>query len=120
MLIACPTCATSYRVEPSSAGATGRSVRCVRCRAVWFIRDAAAMSAIAQGLRSDLAKLTGVTPSAELVEEPLPASLPAGDPPAGQTDAEPAPAEATALDPAPLVEVPPPAAELPRPDRPQT
>ena len=32
MLIVCPNCATSYQVEPSSLGATGRSVRCVRCQ----------------------------------------------------------------------------------------
>ena len=36
MLIVCPNCATSYQVEPSSLGATGRSVRCVRCQKVWF------------------------------------------------------------------------------------
>jgi len=36
MLIHCPTCATSYDVKPSSLGAAGRSVRCVRCRTVWF------------------------------------------------------------------------------------
>ena len=36
MLIHCPTCATSYDVKPSALGATGRSVRCVRCRTVWF------------------------------------------------------------------------------------
>jgi predicted Zn finger-like uncharacterized protein len=36
MLIVCPNCATSYRVEPASLGAAGRSVRCVRCRTVWF------------------------------------------------------------------------------------
>jgi predicted Zn finger-like uncharacterized protein len=36
MLIICPHCATSYEVEPSSLGAAGRSVRCVRCQTVWF------------------------------------------------------------------------------------
>lgn len=36
MLILCPRCATSYHVEPSSLGVGGRSVRCVRCRTVWF------------------------------------------------------------------------------------
>lgn len=35
MLIVCPNCATSYRVEPLSLG-SGRSVRCVRCRSVWI------------------------------------------------------------------------------------
>ncbi|MBI4274440.1 MAG: zinc-ribbon domain-containing protein [Rhizobiales bacterium] len=36
MQIACPNCATSYRVVPSALGKDGRSVRCVRCLTVWF------------------------------------------------------------------------------------
>jgi predicted Zn finger-like uncharacterized protein len=36
MQIACPNCATSYRVVPSALGQDGRSVRCVRCLTVWF------------------------------------------------------------------------------------
>ncbi len=36
MLILCPHCATSYRVESSSLGDEGRSVRCTRCQTVWF------------------------------------------------------------------------------------
>lgn len=36
MKIACPTCTTSYDVGPSAVGPNGRSVRCVRCRTVWF------------------------------------------------------------------------------------
>src|SRR5258708_16679077 len=57
MLIVCPNCATSYQVETSSLGATGRSVRCVRCRNVWFARDTSARPAIAQAHRSDLQAL---------------------------------------------------------------
>src|SRR5690348_12481146 len=36
MMIVCPTCSTSYQVQVASLGDTGRSVRCVRCRTVWF------------------------------------------------------------------------------------
>src|SRR4051812_34120074 len=36
MLIVCPDCGTSYKVEPNSLGQGGRSVRCARCRNVWF------------------------------------------------------------------------------------
>ena len=36
MLIDCTNCATSYQVDASSIGAHGRSVRCLRCRNVWF------------------------------------------------------------------------------------
>ncbi len=36
MQIVCPNCATSYRLDSSALGSSGRSVRCVRCRSVWF------------------------------------------------------------------------------------
>jgi predicted Zn finger-like uncharacterized protein len=36
MLIVCPSCTTTYRIELSTLGAAGRTVRCARCRATWF------------------------------------------------------------------------------------
>ena len=36
MQIVCPSCATSYRIDHTSVGKTGRSVRCARCRTIWF------------------------------------------------------------------------------------
>jgi predicted Zn finger-like uncharacterized protein len=36
MQIVCPNCTTSYEVQPAALGASGRSVRCVRCRSTWF------------------------------------------------------------------------------------
>jgi predicted Zn finger-like uncharacterized protein len=36
MLIVCPSCATSYMIDPGSVGPGGRTVRCARCRATWF------------------------------------------------------------------------------------
>jgi predicted Zn finger-like uncharacterized protein len=36
MLIVCPSCSTAYRIELSTLGAAGRTVRCARCRATWF------------------------------------------------------------------------------------
>ncbi|MGB7259678.1 MAG: MJ0042-type zinc finger domain-containing protein [Pseudolabrys sp.] len=36
MLIVCPSCATSYMIEPASLGPAGRKVRCARCKATWF------------------------------------------------------------------------------------
>ncbi len=53
MLIVCPNCATSYRVEPSSLGAAGRSVRCVRCRTIWFAREPGALAAVTRDFRVD-------------------------------------------------------------------
>jgi len=35
MKITCPSCNTSYSVDPASFPADGRSVRCARCRDVW-------------------------------------------------------------------------------------
>ena len=52
MLIVCPSCATSYDVEPASLGANGRQVRCVRCRTVWRaeLNRAAQLTAAAAAL----------------------------------------------------------------------
>ena len=41
MLIVCPQCAMSYELGPQALGTTGRSVRCARCRTVWFAENAA-------------------------------------------------------------------------------
>jgi predicted Zn finger-like uncharacterized protein len=40
MLIVCPSCQTPYEVAAASLGAEGRSVRCVRCKEVWFATPA--------------------------------------------------------------------------------
>lgn len=53
MQIVCPNCATSYWVEPASLGAAGRSVRCVRCRSVWFAHDPDAVRTVAQGFPAE-------------------------------------------------------------------
>ncbi|MCC6891023.1 MAG: zinc-ribbon domain-containing protein [Hyphomicrobiales bacterium] len=91
MLIVCPNCATSYRVEPSSIGAAGRSVRCVRCRKVWFASNTEAMAAIARAHHEDLAALAdaaapdgAAAAAAEEVSQPhaQPLSEPPADAPA--------------------------------------
>jgi predicted Zn finger-like uncharacterized protein len=51
MLMTCTKCAACYRVDSASLGAAGRSVRCVRCRRVWFARNPDAFSAIANAHR---------------------------------------------------------------------
>lgn len=38
MHIVCPHCTTAYAIDPAALGATGRSVRCSRCREVWLAR----------------------------------------------------------------------------------
>jgi predicted Zn finger-like uncharacterized protein len=37
MLIACPNCSTSYMIDPASLGEAGRTVRCARCKTMWFV-----------------------------------------------------------------------------------
>jgi len=36
MPIVCPHCATSYAINPASLGASGRTVRCSRCKETWL------------------------------------------------------------------------------------
>jgi len=38
MHIVCPHCTTSYAINLATLGATGRTVRCSRCKAVWLAR----------------------------------------------------------------------------------
>jgi predicted Zn finger-like uncharacterized protein len=38
MRIICPHCTTSYAIDPATLGATGRTVRCSRCKEVWLAR----------------------------------------------------------------------------------
>ena len=64
MLILCPSCATSYDVEPARLEPDGRQVRCVRCRTVWH----AAPTRAAQLLAA--AEALGSGGPAELAEAP--------------------------------------------------
>jgi len=68
MLIVCPTCSSSYNIDPASLGRDGRTVRCGRCKNLWF---AAPPSPVA-GFVAD------VIAEAEAREEP-PAQPPAAE-----------------------------------------
>ncbi len=83
MLIACPNCTSSYRVEPSSLGPAGRSVRCVRCKKVWFAANSAALAAIAYSHRAEVTEFAAATPISDLVAaaEPQPPEPPPEPPP---------------------------------------
>ena len=53
MLIVCPNCATSYMIDPTSVGPTGRAVRCARCKTTWFAgasKGAPSVSAFVDGV----------------------------------------------------------------------
>ena len=62
MLIVCPSCTTAYRIELSTLGAAGRTVRCARCRATWFASVEALVPA------------TLALPAVQETSGPLPAS----------------------------------------------
>ena len=86
MLISCQNCATSYQVDPSSLGPTGRSVRCVRCQKVWFAANPMALAEIAQAYRAEVGALApppaglGRAPAASRYGSPRRVT-PARDPP---------------------------------------
>jgi predicted Zn finger-like uncharacterized protein len=46
MLIVCPSCATSYMIDPTTLGAAGRTVRCARCKVTWFAEGPSAPPAL--------------------------------------------------------------------------
>ena len=112
MLIACPNCATSYEVEPSSLGRAGRTVRCVRCRHVWFATApavvaaavaepvAAEPAAAAPAVGSGAPPLEVATAAPESPPEPTVAAEPDPEPVIAATDPSPAGAEAEAPAPA--------------------
>jgi predicted Zn finger-like uncharacterized protein len=55
MLISCPKCTTSYRIEPAALRPVGQSMRCLRCRHVWYRANTQALTSIARQYRSDVA-----------------------------------------------------------------
>ncbi len=106
MLITCTNCATSYEVTASSLGPTGRSVRCARCRHVWFAANTDALADIAEAHRADVAALSGAPPAggAPVQQEPQPPASEGPPPDRAQWEAAPDPATAPdgSQDPAPL------------------
>jgi predicted Zn finger-like uncharacterized protein len=78
MLLVCPSCATSYEVADTALGAGGRSVRCRRCRTVWFanppLESLVAQSASTTGeTEADGASEEAIAAfKAELTGEPTP------------------------------------------------
>ncbi|MGA3309885.1 MAG: zinc-ribbon domain-containing protein [Xanthobacteraceae bacterium] len=103
MLIVCPSCASSYDVEPASLPAKGRQVRCLRCRSVWhaapshadkLLAAAAAIApeyGVAEGAAVPVAEEAISQPAAEFSAEAAgeaPWSLPPADGPPEPPDDE--------------------------------
>jgi len=93
MQIACPNCHTSYDVSAASLGEGGRSVRCVRCRQVWFATPSAAPE-------SDPAEGASLVSPAAVSAQYQKGAIPTHDeaPPAAPTDGQ-APDDDISVDP---------------------
>src|SRR5665213_131917 len=124
MLIVCPSCASSYMIDPAAVGPAGRTVRCARCKASWFAGGPKADPDVATFVDSVIAEAEGKLPArkrAETTRAPAAAKQePAADdfgveasesttktqakaPPVEPPPREPAPAEAEASDPEPVM-----------------
>lgn len=115
MLIVCPSCATSYNIDPASLGATGRTVRCARCKATWFAtpkKQPSEVSAFVDGVIAEAVAQTGGEATPIHAAEPPP--TPPQPPPVAPDDFG---AEAATPIPevAPPAPPPPAAAEIPAP-----
>ncbi len=76
MLIVCPACTTSYRVEPTAIG-DGREVRCARCQTTWFAVGEpleAASLALHQNAAESGASESGWEEDSFATNEPAPAA----------------------------------------------
>jgi predicted Zn finger-like uncharacterized protein len=100
MLIVCPSCATSYMVDPASFGAAGRTVRCTRCKTSWFAGGPEAAPELAAATEAVTAEAESLPARTQTPPPPLP---PADDP--TEAEAEPAPPHVPAAE-APPVEAP--------------
>jgi predicted Zn finger-like uncharacterized protein len=85
MLIVCPSCATSYMIDPATLGPAGRTVRCARCKSTWFAggpheadADAAGPQIEAEAVVSGFAEATAETAESRPPTPPT-AGLPTAD-----------------------------------------
>lgn len=127
MLIVCPSCATSYQVSAASLGGSGRSVRCAKCRTVWFATPTNTIEAAASA-RPEPRVAAAEPPPAP--PEPAPPTAADSDPwaeafaeAAADQPAEASPDETAtmaSMDSPPLVPAPDPLADDALPERPRS
>lgn len=65
MQIICPHCMTSYAINLSSLGATGRTVRCSRCKETWLARPEDAVEEIVVPAMAETGHSTGQSDAAD-------------------------------------------------------
>jgi len=96
MLIVCPSCATSYLIDPASVGPAGRAVRCARCKTTWFATpdkkapDVTAYvdSVIAEAEAQSEEAFTSGSPSRPVEDAPAPENTAAADDDFGNDESE--------------------------------
>jgi predicted Zn finger-like uncharacterized protein len=123
MLIVCPSCASSYMIDPAAVGPAGRTVRCARCKTSWFAGGPKTNSDVATFVDGVIAEAEGKLPvqkRAATTQSPLVGvQEPADDfgaeasqtvtkiqnkaPPVEPPPREPAPAETQASEPEPAM-----------------
>jgi predicted Zn finger-like uncharacterized protein len=92
MLITCTNCGTSYQVAAASLGPSGRSVRCARCKQMWFAANTEVLAT--QGLATEGLATEGLADVAEAHRADLATiaeAPPIADPPPPEQDFAPAP-----------------------------
>jgi|SRR5579862_74963 predicted Zn finger-like uncharacterized protein len=78
MLIVCPSCATSYMIDPAALPASGRNVRCARCKTTWFAgapKPGAEVNAFVDGVIAEAEAKSGEpapTPHVPMAKVPEP------------------------------------------------
>jgi len=88
MLIVCPSCTTAYRIELSTLGAAGRSVRCARCSNVWFASATEVAAVALAPLRTAMVPVqAGHADDFDILERPVPERSDAAPEPAAVVDA---------------------------------
>lgn len=76
MIINCPSCDTSYQIDPAVLGARGRKVRCTNCGVRWFVAPPAAPAASPDGAPSAAASPAGSAAATRRDADPPTSSQP--------------------------------------------
>ena len=74
MLIVCPSCASSYMIDPAAVGAAGRAVRCARCKASWHVGGPKAEPDVTAFVDSVIAEAEGKSTAPARAKAPPPAA----------------------------------------------